>query len=271
MFLKCGKVGVPVCVYDSDPNEQEPLYMRSGFCFNCQRNLNHERRSERKRPAVQSSPTGGRRQQTSGPGPDVIYCVGPRPKHFKVGNRPIQLREDALIISGTVPQMPHYSHHSNSHDLGHNLIAATEEAYSDASRLINSISGRPSHGSFVGNGLDYHGMMMAPQPGDVNAMYHKTFQSLSRSLVLLSQWKSSWDSTISAATETIADQSLVDAVASAVVDSGVPGSPVPAAHDGNNMVSLLLDAAGQNKDVEFTNNLMHPDDPHHHDPTEYAV
>lgn len=197
--------------------------------------------------------------------------MGPKPKHFKVGNRPIQLKEDAVIISGTVPNM--VAHHSSTHDLGHNLIAATEEAYGDASRLVSSLSGRPSlgPGSLVGNGLDYHGFAMPPPPGDVNALYQKTFQSLSRSLVLLSQWKSSWDAAISAATESMADQSLVDAVVSStVMDNGAPGSPVPASHDGNNMVSLLLDAAGQNKDIEFTSNLMHSDDAHH-DPAEYAV
>jgi hypothetical protein len=270
-FEKCGKVGVPVCLYDSDPTEQEPLYLRSGFCFSCQRNLNHERRSERKRPAQ------SKLDHSSNCSPDVIYCVGPKPKHFKVGNRAIQLKEDALIIHGTVPHMTPYSHHGSAPDLSSDLITATEEAYSDASRLVGSISGRPSiaHASFVGNGLDHYNSLMMPHPpSDVNTLYHKTFQSLSRSLVLLSQWKTAWDSTMAAATETLADQTLVDAVASAVVDAGVPSSPVPSGHDGNNMVSLLLDAAGHDKDVEFTNNLMHSDEvpPHHvHDASEFAV
>jgi hypothetical protein len=171
----------------------------------------------------------------------------------------------------------------STHDLSHDLITATEEAHSDASRLVGSITGRPSlvHASFagngfVGNGLDqYHSFMMMPHPpSDVNMLYHKTFQSLSRSLVLLSQWKAAWDHTITTATETLADQTMVYAVASAGADDGVPSSPVHAGHDGNNMVSLLLDAAGQDKDVEFANNLMHSDDvpPHHgNDTSEFAV
>ena len=46
----CNKVGVPCLLYDSEPTEPPSLYMRSGLCFTCQRNLNEKRRTQRKRP-----------------------------------------------------------------------------------------------------------------------------------------------------------------------------------------------------------------------------
>ena len=51
--LECTKVGVPVCLYDSEPNEPISLYLRAGLCFTCQRNLNEKRRTQRKRPSNQ--------------------------------------------------------------------------------------------------------------------------------------------------------------------------------------------------------------------------
>lgn len=32
-MAKCNKIGVPVCLYDSEPNETDSLYLRSGLCF----------------------------------------------------------------------------------------------------------------------------------------------------------------------------------------------------------------------------------------------
>jgi len=41
---KCSKIGVPVMLYDSDPNEVPSLYLRSGLCFGCQKKWNEEKR-----------------------------------------------------------------------------------------------------------------------------------------------------------------------------------------------------------------------------------
>ncbi|KAL7465403.1 hypothetical protein ACHAXS_005724 [Conticribra weissflogii] len=41
---KCNKIGVPVMLYDSDPNEVPSLYLRSGLCFGCQKKWNEEKR-----------------------------------------------------------------------------------------------------------------------------------------------------------------------------------------------------------------------------------
>jgi hypothetical protein len=51
----CAKVGVPVLLYDSDPAEPPSLYLRSGLCFSCQRNLNEKRRTQRKRTSTGSA------------------------------------------------------------------------------------------------------------------------------------------------------------------------------------------------------------------------
>ena len=40
----CNKVGVPVMLYDSEPNETPSLYLRAGLCFGCQKKWNEEKR-----------------------------------------------------------------------------------------------------------------------------------------------------------------------------------------------------------------------------------
>ncbi|VEU45197.1 unnamed protein product [Pseudo-nitzschia multistriata] len=50
-LVSCKKIGVPVLLYDSEPEEPPSLYLRSGLCFTCQRNLNEKRRTQRKRPS----------------------------------------------------------------------------------------------------------------------------------------------------------------------------------------------------------------------------
>lgn len=32
-MAKCNKIGIPVCLFDSEPNETDSLYLRSGLCF----------------------------------------------------------------------------------------------------------------------------------------------------------------------------------------------------------------------------------------------
>jgi hypothetical protein len=84
---ECTKVGVPCLLHDSDPNEPASLYMRSGLCFTCQRNLNEKRRTQRKR--------------TSDIGPSsVLYAVGPGQKKMKLNGQNIELQSDAIILNG---------------------------------------------------------------------------------------------------------------------------------------------------------------------------
>jgi hypothetical protein len=43
--VDCTRVGVPVLLYDSKPDEPMSLYLSKGLCFNCQRALNEKRRT----------------------------------------------------------------------------------------------------------------------------------------------------------------------------------------------------------------------------------
>ena len=64
----CQKVGLPDLIYDSgDPAEGGiSLYLRSGMCFTCQRNVNEKRRTQRKRKGDEtgSASSNNRRRTT---------------------------------------------------------------------------------------------------------------------------------------------------------------------------------------------------------------
>eukprot|EP00980_Cylindrotheca_fusiformis_P002827 scaffold672_cov126-Cylindrotheca_fusiformis.AAC.28 len=258
---ECTKVGVPVSLYDSDPNEPTSLYLRSGLCFTCQRNLNEKRRTQRKR-ASDIGPSS------------VLYAVGPGQKKVKLNGQSIELESDAIIlngppIDGAKSVRDGYSFHEIGIDLSNNLSSAVR----DTERLVNAVSSNTTT-TTASNGDGNSGESVADMAAraaaavnvmsteeaatnaavdvaveasnseDIPALYDKAFNSLSKSIYLLSQWKQSWDSVIAAAVaqETVADQSLVDAVASAAAVAAA------AASDGqDNMASLLL-AADQRKD-----------------------
>jgi len=48
----CTKIGVPILLVDSSPEEPASLYVKSGRCFTCQRSLNEKRRAPRKRKII---------------------------------------------------------------------------------------------------------------------------------------------------------------------------------------------------------------------------
>lgn len=252
---ECSKVGVPVLLYDSEPNEPTSLYMRSGLCFTCQRNLNEKRRTQRKR----SSESAG--------GSSVLYAVGPGQKKVKVNGNTMELDSGAIILNGPPAEGTKSVRDGYSFDeIGPDLTASVEEASGDTHRLIQAISSNTTtSGADMGVSVEeaanaaveasnsvMNGGEAPQQPHgssseDINALYDKAFASLTKSVYLLTQWKQSWDSAIAAAVaqETVGDPSLADAVASAA-------AVVAAASDGqdsnsSNMVSLLL-AADQRKD-----------------------
>lgn len=70
--VDCPRVGVPVLLYDSEPHEPMSLYMKGGFCFNCQRALNEKRRTLRKKRKANSQPVNAIvRQLDQDHGPEV--------------------------------------------------------------------------------------------------------------------------------------------------------------------------------------------------------
>lgn len=109
----CTKVGIPVLLYDSNPEEPLSLYLRSGLCFTCQRQLNEKRRTQRKRKsddhssataagALLASTTGGNLRKDISPGgaivmPNMMYGC----KKYRTTNEPetiMTLSPSAIII-----------------------------------------------------------------------------------------------------------------------------------------------------------------------------
>eukprot|EP00934_Nitzschia_sp_Nitz4_P000365 Nitzschia sp. Nitz4//scaffold62_size106224//5271//6680//NITZ4_004338-RA/size106224-processed-gene-0.23-mRNA-1//1//CDS//3329555802//365//frame0 len=262
---ECPKVGVPVLLYDSDPAEPSSLYMRSGLCFTCQRNLNEKRRTQRKRV--------GDTQESS-----VFYAMGPGQKRVKLNGSTVDLHSEAIILNGP-PMMgaksvrDGYSFDDIAPDLSHSvhqaamdterligaistgapssiaaspadLMATVEEAAHAAVDASSSLLGAPGQSS-VPSSSPHQGHPPIPSTEDINVLYDKAFDSLGRSIYLLTQWKLSWDSALAVAVarETVGDPSLADAVASAaaVVALAADG-------DSNSNVASLLMAADQRKD-----------------------
>jgi hypothetical protein len=263
---ECAKVGVPVLLYDSDPNEPSSLYLRSGLCFTCQRNLNEKRRTQRKR-------------SSDAVGTSVLYAVGPGQKKVKLNGGIMELQSDAIILNGFEGAKSVRDGYG-FHEIGLDLSTFCRKGAHDTERLINSVSSNTTATATSG-GADVTADIAAtaaavaagegenemseeatnaavdastsilsgdhpPSSEDISALYDKAFHSLSKSVYLLTQWKQSWDAAIAAAVaqETVGDPSLADAVASAA-------AVVAAATDGQdsnsqNMVSLLL-AADQRK------------------------
>ena len=120
--LECTKVGVPVCLYDSEPNEPISLYLRAGLCFTCQRNLNEKRRTQRKRPSDQhvinihnnnmNHTNGGMMMVHPGDGGvdgvgsssstnPLLFGMGMGYKRIKLNNgMSVDLNSDTIILNG---------------------------------------------------------------------------------------------------------------------------------------------------------------------------
>jgi hypothetical protein len=251
---ECNKVGVPVLLYDSEPNEPASLYLRAGLCFQCQRNLNEKRRTERKRPSSAAA---------KGEGPSLIYTLGPSNKKFKMNGNTIHLHSDAIIVNGSVEGTKHYDEGYGFHEIGADLQALAHEAVSNTDRLVNAVSGNTASAAAavaaVGDGsaedtvnavaeAATNGLFDgsdSPSSEDITALYDAAFRAMNKSIFLLTQWKESWDADVAAAHETVADPSLADAVASA---AAVVAAAVDGQDQNSNMASLLLAAdKGTNK------------------------
>lgn len=246
----CTKIGIPVCLYDSHPNETDSLYLRSGLCFTCQRDLNEKRRTERKRPSST--------QEFASSSPSLLYAIGPCQKKFKLNGNTILLNSDAVIVNGSIDGAKQYGDDYGFQEIGGDLQGLAREASADVERLINAVSGsttadtvsaepltaeaaasavvEASSGLLLSDGQD-----PSSSTSNINTLYDKAFKSLNKAIFLLSQWKVSWD----AAVETSTDPTLAEAVASA---AAVVAAASDSHDQASNMVSLLL-AADQRNEV----------------------
>jgi hypothetical protein len=260
--VQCQKVGVPVLLYDSEPNEPASLYLRSGLCFKCQRNLNEKRRTQRKKPADRAAnaaakaaskqvqltaeqsqaaflashglvgaPAVHQQQQhhhqqqqhqysnqnttlqiggvgvnqtaligggstgrvNSTPHHRVLMAVTNGHKKIKLAhtNQPLVLAPDAIILNG-----PPDNHSCKSvrtghgfADIGVDLQVETHQSLTATQTLLHSVGA---------NEMMQQGIP-PPTPEDISRQYDNAFYSLSKSLYLLVQWKTSWDAAIAAA------------------------------------------------------------------------
>lgn len=206
----CPKVGVPVLLYDSEPSEAASLYLRSGLCFTCQRNLNEKRRTQRKRKS------------------DVVQG-GQRVKH---NGQVIDLSSDALVINGPMDGVKKHTEGFTSEELAADLRVLMREALADTERLLTGLHPNPETSAVayaaaaaaaaVNNHLipsdiavtsaavdaSSTGLIAQQQQqqhhqqqhttstdddDDTDVLYEKAFTSASKALYLLTQWKASWD------------------------------------------------------------------------------
>jgi len=269
--------------------------LRTGLCFNCQRNLNEKRRTERKRPNSKMTIDG-----MDGEFPNLIYAVGPSHKKFRYKNGSIvELASDAIIVNGTIEGTRPYGEGYGFQEIGVDLITQSREAAMHSERLVHAVSsnaatvaaaavaaavgesGTPSDEAdavtaaaavaeassvLLSSSVEHDLSAANSNDEDISALYHRAFQSLNKSIYLLTQWKASWDAAIAAAQETVADPTLADAVASAAAVAAASSSAVADAVDAsssNNMVSLLLAADDQRKeddDIDAHYDVHHPMD-----------
>jgi hypothetical protein len=89
---ECNKVGIPVLLYDSEPDESESLYLRSGLCFTCQRNLNEQRRNRSKKIAADGDAV---KKENTG----TTTAVSPGNKRSKLvhTDKPLDLSQSATV------------------------------------------------------------------------------------------------------------------------------------------------------------------------------
>lgn len=272
----CTKVGVPVMLFDSDPEQPLSLYLRSGLCFTCQRLLNEKRRTQRKRKGeVNQSPgqhghghghgMDGSGLQFGHPGVSAEHYAMETAKRFRLGGEILDLNPDAIIINGPLDDTKHHGPGYEYPEIGNDLQRITHEVSQETMQLASTVS---SLGEVPFN-------INTQDHAQILGMYEKTFVSISKGIFLLSQWKSSWDSAVAAAaaekaTEQALDGStIVDAVSSADVVASAAAvaaaQSVSGDQNSSNMIPLLLAANNNDKrDIETEDDVDLKVEHHHH-------
>lgn len=246
LIFQCSKVGVPVCLYDSDPLQPDPLYLRSGLCYSCQRNLNEDRRGKKRNQGTSISHSDS---------PNILYALGSGTKKLRIGKSTIFLKDDAIIINGKSQSWRTHSDSYTYAEIGRDLVPLTQEALQETTRLVESTpslaEASPSRSS-----------------SEIDALYDKAFQSMSKALFLLSEWKSSLHQSVGVSLFQEPPSELPEAVATAAAAVAM-GQPKA---ESSSMASLLLAADNTRKDesIEFHHNEM-IDGPNDDVPSVYGV
>jgi hypothetical protein len=171
----CPRIGVPVQLFDSDPDEPPTLYVRGGLCFSCQRNLNEKRRTQRKRKSDEVEiASHGSNSAAAGQ------------QRYRLNGSLLDLNPDAVIINGPIEgtrtRGPDYQYPRIGQDLLH---------------LVSEIH-RGSH-ALLSTAYQTQSMRTVGTPSSVaqiNGLFQSTFRDMSRATYLITQWKASWDENI---------------------------------------------------------------------------
>ena len=176
----CQRIGVPVLLYDSDPDEPMSLYLRGGLCFTCQRNLNEKRRTQRKRKATDDACFGGH-MPSLGQGHGAAHC-----NRFRYNDHILDLNPEAVVINGPVDGARARGPGYRCPEIGSDLLRIVSELSHETVSLI--------HSSGAQSGIVSQNINVTSSA--INAMYQKAFLSVSKATFLLTQWKASWDENI---------------------------------------------------------------------------
>mmetsp|Transcript_31769 Transcript_31769/g.46855 ORF Transcript_31769/g.46855 Transcript_31769/m.46855 type:complete len:384 (+) Transcript_31769:322-1473(+) len=216
----CCKVGVPVLLYDSEPTETASLYLRSGLCFTCQRNLNEKRRTQRKRKSDTAPLT-----------------FSDSSKKAKVtGGDVLELTPDAIVINGPIQGVKRHSEGHTQQDIVIDLQSNLQSAIAEVQRLAGE--GQTTSESAVAyaaaaaaavnpdlaamesaattaavDAASTELLQKAEEPSqqtgtqasispaeDTNSIYEKALTTLTKSVCLLHEWKAAWDASNKPAT-----------------------------------------------------------------------
>lgn len=216
----CSKIGVPVCLFDSDPDEPISLYLRSGLCFTCQRNLNEKRRTQRKRKGEHGEEEAHNKQR------------------FRLNDQILDLDPDAIIINGQLDGTQHHGPGYEYPEILLDLQKISEDAVHEIQLLVSAVSTQatpPLHDS--------------PEHLQIEQIYDKTFQSFTKGLFLLSQFKSSIDTAIME-NSLVVDRTVVGGVqeGSSMSDVVASAAAVAAAQAANGPRERMSLATGIDED-----------------------
>lgn len=227
----CNKIGIPICLYDSNPDGTNSLYIRTGQCFSCQRRLNEKRRSRKKQhPSMEGivengtgSGTGSKKEDTT-TSPSIIYALGPNTKKFKYNSGAIlELKDDAVVVNGSIDGIKSYKEGYSLQEIGADLYQTSQEAAVVAQQLIersasitaaaavaamgsptsmmNDDSSTPIENGnsssivtkSVATNIPSAPTLSKESVDEIMGLYQNAFQSLNTSIFLLAQWKITWD------------------------------------------------------------------------------
>lgn len=160
----CDKIGVPVCLHDSAPNEAMCLYLRSGLCFGCQRKLNEKRRTKKKR-----------KDQPSAAGQGQPMKLEPPVLSGNVSaSGTVEINATNIVINGAVGGAQYRGPHYGCQHIGPDVLQTVSELAHQTNTLVAT------------------GGVGAPTQ-DIDRLYEAALVSASKAAFLLSQWRASYD------------------------------------------------------------------------------